>query len=84
MEDTRNAYNVSVGRLTARDHSEDIGIDGIITLQYILRSRMGGYGQDSSDSHQRPLADTHEHANEPLDSTKEGRISWLAVLHRVS
>jgi hypothetical protein len=32
-----NAYKILVGYLKGRDHSEDLGVDGRIILQWILR-----------------------------------------------
>jgi hypothetical protein len=33
MGEIRNAYNILVGKPEGTDHSEDLGIDGKITLQ---------------------------------------------------
>jgi hypothetical protein len=41
MGDMRNTYNFRLEYLYARDHLEDLGINGKITLQYIL-NRQGG------------------------------------------
>jgi hypothetical protein len=35
MEDMRNAYSVLVGNLKGRDHSEDVGVDGRMILEWI-------------------------------------------------
>jgi hypothetical protein len=32
----RNMYSILVGSLKGRDHSEDIGVDGKIILEWIL------------------------------------------------
>jgi hypothetical protein len=32
MGKMRNAYSIVVGKLKRRDHSEDLGVDGEITL----------------------------------------------------
>jgi hypothetical protein len=37
MEEMRNAYEISVGKLKGRDHLEDLGIDGRKILKWILR-----------------------------------------------
>jgi hypothetical protein len=36
MGEIRNAYKVLVENLKGRDHSEDVGIDGRIILEWIL------------------------------------------------
>jgi hypothetical protein len=36
MGETRNAYNVLVGKCEDRDHLEDLGIEGRILLEWIL------------------------------------------------
>jgi len=36
MGEARSAYKISVGRLKARDHSEDLGVDGRIIMEWIL------------------------------------------------
>jgi hypothetical protein len=41
MGETRNPYNILVGNLKGREHSEDLGIDGRIILEWILR-KLGG------------------------------------------
>jgi hypothetical protein len=35
--DERNAYNILVENLKGRDHMEDLGVDGKIILEWILR-----------------------------------------------
>jgi hypothetical protein len=37
MGDTRNAYNILVGKPEGRDNLEELGVDGKITLVKILR-----------------------------------------------
>jgi hypothetical protein len=37
MGDTRNEYNILVGMPEGRDHSEDLGVDGRIISEWILR-----------------------------------------------
>jgi hypothetical protein len=36
MGEVRNAYKISVGKPKGRDHSEDLGEDGRIVLEWIL------------------------------------------------
>jgi hypothetical protein len=36
MGEVRGAYNILVGNLKGGDHSEDLGVDGRITLRWIL------------------------------------------------
>jgi hypothetical protein len=36
MGEMKNAYNILVGNLKGRDHSEDLGTDGKIILEWIL------------------------------------------------
>jgi hypothetical protein len=40
MKGMRNAYNILIGK-PKRDHSEDIGIDGKIILEWILGKEGG-------------------------------------------
>jgi hypothetical protein len=34
MQEMRNAYNILDGKLKGRDHLEDLGIDGRITIEW--------------------------------------------------
>jgi hypothetical protein len=36
MGEVRGAYNISVGNMKGGDHWEDLGIDGRITIRWIL------------------------------------------------
>jgi hypothetical protein len=36
MEEMRNAYKILVGELERKRHSEDVGLDGKIILEWIL------------------------------------------------
>jgi hypothetical protein len=38
-EEKRGAYRISLGNLRARDHLEDLGVDGRIILKWILKKR---------------------------------------------
>jgi hypothetical protein len=42
MEEMRNAYNILVGKPKGKNHSEDLGVDGKIILEGIIRKRGGG------------------------------------------
>jgi hypothetical protein len=35
MVEMRNGYKILVGKLKGRDHSEDLGVDGRIILEWI-------------------------------------------------
>jgi hypothetical protein len=41
MERMRKAYEILVGKLAGKKHSEDIGIDGKIILEWILEEKHG-------------------------------------------
>jgi hypothetical protein len=51
--------------LKGRDHSEDLGIDGKIILEWILGKQGKECGLDTSDSEQRPVTSSCEHGDEP-------------------
>jgi hypothetical protein len=51
--------------LEGRDHSDDQIADGGIILQWILETRMGSFGIDSSHSGRGIVADFCESGNEP-------------------
>jgi hypothetical protein len=36
MREVRNAYTISVGNLKGKDHTEELGVDGKIILEWIL------------------------------------------------
>jgi len=36
IQKLRNAYKILIGKLKGKDHSEDLGIDGKIILEWIL------------------------------------------------
>jgi hypothetical protein len=46
----RYAYNASVGKPKERNHSEDLSVDGKITLEWILQNRVGRCRLDASGS----------------------------------
>jgi hypothetical protein len=50
MEEVRGAYNILVGNLKGGGHWENLGIDGRITLRWILGNRVWGCGLDSFGS----------------------------------
>jgi hypothetical protein len=41
MGEMRGAYSILVGKPEGRDQSEDLGVDGKIILEWILRKRGG-------------------------------------------
>jgi hypothetical protein len=58
----RNAYSIFVGKLERRGHSENLGVDGKIILEWILREivwEVMGWIHLAQDSDQwRPLVNT--------------------------
>ena len=42
MGDRRGAFKVVVGKLSERDHLEDLDLDGMLILKWILRKSDGG------------------------------------------
>jgi hypothetical protein len=44
----RNAYKALMGKSEGGNHLEDLGVDGSITLKWILRNALGGHGLDLS------------------------------------
>jgi hypothetical protein len=45
--DTRNAHKILVGKSEKRNHSEDLGIDGKIILEWLSLDRVGRCGLDA-------------------------------------
>jgi hypothetical protein len=58
--------------LKGRDHLEDPGIDGRITVECMWGSRVGKCGLDSCDSGQGPIEGCCEHGNELSGSLNGG------------
>jgi hypothetical protein len=50
MEEMINANNTLVGKPEGRDHTEDLGVDGRIILEWILKKRGEKVWTDSSGS----------------------------------
>jgi hypothetical protein len=53
MGEVRNAYNILVGKSEEKNHSEDLGVDGKIILEWILGTYCGKVwtgGLDASGS----------------------------------
>jgi len=46
MGERRGVYRVLVMKLRERDHLGDPGVDGRITLRWVLRKWKGGHGLD--------------------------------------
>jgi hypothetical protein len=66
------------GSLRRRDHLEDQGVEGRITLSGPSINRMGGRGMDLSGTDQGQVAGCCENGNEPSVSVKGGEIlRWL-------
>jgi hypothetical protein len=55
-----------------RDHSEDLGVNGKIILNWISGERVGGCGLDSPGLGYGSVAGSCEYGNKPLGSIK----SW--------
>jgi hypothetical protein len=72
MGEVRGAYNILVGRPEGR--REDLGVDGRITLRWILGNRVWGCGLDSFGSGEGQVASSCEHGNEPSGSIKCGEF----------
>jgi hypothetical protein len=67
----KSAYKIWSENLNGRHHSEDLGVDGRIILEWILgKNRLGRCDLDASGSGYGPVAGSCEHGNEPSDSTK--------------
>jgi hypothetical protein len=47
MEEKRNTCIILLVKPEGKNHSEDIGVDGKITLEWILGNRVRGCGLDS-------------------------------------
>jgi len=56
--------------LRERDHWRNPGVDGRITLRWIFRSGMWGYGLDLAGSGKRQVKDTCDCVNEPSGPIK--------------
>jgi len=50
MGEVKNAYNIVVRRPKGKNHSEDLGVDGKIILEWILGKWVVRCGLDASDS----------------------------------
>jgi hypothetical protein len=74
MGEMRNAYKILVGNLKSRDHSGDLGLEGRIILNFVLKLGFGGRGLDSFGSGYRLVASSCEQSNEPLGSIKGGEF----------
>ena len=60
-----NSYGVWAANVKESYRFEEIGLDGMMILKWILKYRTG-----SSDTGQRPVAARCEYSNEPSDSIK--------------
>jgi hypothetical protein len=65
MGEMRNAYKILVRIPEEKDHAEDIGVDGRITLEWEI-------GSDACGSGQGPVAGCPKHGNEISVSIKGG------------
>jgi hypothetical protein len=70
----------SLNNLKKGDHLGDLYIGGRIILKFIL-NRVRGCGLDLTGSGYEPQADSCEHRNEPLNSTK-GREFYAQNVHQ--
>jgi hypothetical protein len=49
MREIRNACKILIGKHEGKVHSEHIGVDGKIILEWMLRKWMERFGLDASD-----------------------------------
>jgi hypothetical protein len=64
----RNAYNIFVGKPEVRDHSEDIGVNGQIILDWMLGKHSGKVWTGRIWLSKGTVAGSFEHGKEPSDS----------------
>jgi hypothetical protein len=63
----RNTYKILVGKpQEKRDYFGDLGVDGKIVLDWILKKQLSGYGPDSSGSGRGPVTCSYERGNKSL------------------
>jgi hypothetical protein len=75
MEEIRNEYNILIGKPEGKDHSEDLGVDGRIILDWMLGKQGGTCEIDASVLGWGPVVGCCEHDNEPSGSIKEGEFT---------
>jgi hypothetical protein len=68
--DMKNAYKIFIGKPEGKRPREDLGIDGIIIIEWILGKQGEKCELDSCGSGQRQVAGPCEHGNEPSSSIK--------------
>jgi hypothetical protein len=76
MGEMRNEYSLFflLEILKGRDHSEDLGIDGKIILEWILGKHGGKCGMDASGSGYGRMAGFCIHGDEPSSYIKGGEF----------
>jgi len=74
LGEMRGVYRVLRGNLKERDHLEDPGLDGRITLRWLFRNWDIGVGLDRASSGYGQLASTCECGNEHSCSVKCGEF----------
>jgi hypothetical protein len=80
----RNEYTVWLEILKESEYSEDLDVDGIMTLD--LKKQMEEFVLDSRDSRRSLVACFCQHGNEPLGSIKAGNslisVTLLSVYQK--
>jgi hypothetical protein len=70
----RNAYRILVGNVNGRDHSEDLGVDGKIMLEWILGKSCGKVWAGCMWLRIGTSGGLSERDNEPSSSIKGGEF----------
>jgi hypothetical protein len=72
MGEMRSVYRILVGIPEWKNHSEDIGVDGKVMLEWILGKQVEECGLDVSGLGKGSAASCCEHGNEPSGVLKGG------------
>jgi hypothetical protein len=74
MEEMRNAYKTLFGKPKERHHSEDVGVDSRIILEWISGKKSGKVWTRCVWFKKGTRGGSCEYGNEPLGSTKGGEF----------